>query len=202
MSTETTPAVIDTTKPVTREQYTAAIDRLLLAMDAVTDERGWCSERHRYFRACIAEYTYNASTGRATVDYEQVPEDTDYAARLNSIRRRALWYTKAGAIHLEVFNRFMQALGVPGYDPNGKSGRRFSARLRIDLNVAPDGGQSQEDWVYEQLPAVITAALDNAGAEAGRYVPGSAGNALTVSVTDVDPTESIPDSAVDRPIGE
>jgi hypothetical protein len=162
--TEIASLDLDTT--ITRDQYMNAVTRLLIEANTVSSENGWCDERHRYFEAVVKEYDLGDA------DFSQVPEDTDYAAQLRSMRARILWYAYAASISLDTANRFFAAMGLHEYNDHDKPGSRFHVEVIMELNVTGEGGRY---YLQSHLASLITRALDGRlSEEDNRYVPGSA----------------------------
>lgn len=205
--TETDTTGTDTT--VTREQYIERINALLPVLDEITDDRDWCSERHRYFSAVMPEYAYKSGAGgrdRAGADFTRVPDDTDYAARLNAMRRRILWYVKHETINVEMGDRVLTALSLPGVTSEQKPGERIRVHLDLDITVAPEPveGRSASDnsyyarvWAEANMGRITVAALD-ASNDPAQYIPGSAVVAY-VGAERVSNTVAIPEADVERP---
>lgn len=196
MSETTVPAIdLDTT--VTREQYISAVESLLPVLDQVSNDRGWCSERHRYFRAVMHEYVPDSTRyEHAGADFSQVPEDTDYADRLRSMRARVLWYVRNDTISPEIGDRILTGLGLRLANQAQKPGERVRAHIDVELNVAP-GDSTARNWAEFDLPALIVRVLD-ASPDAGRYIPGS-GVASCYSTDRLSSRASIPETDTERP---
>jgi len=133
--TASNTATLDLTIVVTRDQYKEAITKLLDELDRVSSEMRWCSERHRYFNAVMDEYC------DGDADFGLVPEDTNYAARLRSMRARILWYARAETIKLDLANRLFTAMGLPEYGGGNKAGPRYRVELNLELSVSGDDGR-------------------------------------------------------------
>lgn len=196
MSETTVPAIdLDTT--VTREQYISAVEGLLPVLDDISDDRGWCTERHRYFRAVMFEYMPVGVNERAGADFSQVPEDTDYAARLRSMRARVLWYVRNDTISPEIGDRILTGLGLRLANQARKPGERIRAHIDVELNVGPGDDGSARSWATHGLPALIVRLLD-ASPDAGRYIPASA-VASCYSTDRLSTRASIPETDTERP---
>lgn len=158
-------AILDLSTTITRDQYKESIIKLLAELDRVSHEMGWCSERHRYFAAVMDEY-YDGEA-----DFGVVPEYTDYAARLRTMRARMLWYVRAETIGLDLANRLFTAMGLPEYDSNPKAGARYRVELNLELGIT---GEDVTEYIQRELPAMITKMMDDRSSETGnRFVPGS-----------------------------
>jgi hypothetical protein len=194
---ETAPLNLDAA--ITREQYIDAVSNLLPELDTISDDRGWCGDRHRYFKSVLPEYTPDINYS-ANADFNLVPEDTDYAARLRSIRARVLWYAKAETINLAIANRVLTALGLSAYEISRKAGTRFQVRVYLNLNVTGDRYDAA-DWLREELPGRIIRALDGLPQpDDNRYVPGSAaGSGASQFISRLDEEVAIPDAETERP---
>lgn len=175
---------LDLDKPVTREHYEHAVSHLIEFLTGELSNRmDWCEERFRYFAAIIPEFD-RYKTGY--LDFAEVPQDADYAARLRDMRGKLLYYTAAGTITLEVTNEILRKSGLPEYHAPGKpTGLRLRINLTgLELNVAVPSKMEASaaannseaiTWVRDHLQELVVSALDGKPSpEDNRYVPGSA----------------------------
>jgi len=135
---------------ITAQEYVDRIDAFETFLNGrLQRTNGWCSARHRYYALIIPGYHYDRESCEVTITHPT----SEFGRHLSEIRRRILWYAKAGECTIEDANEGIRILGLIPY-PVKQTIRVWLPT--VDLQITADDTNN----IYNYLFAYITAKMD------------------------------------------